>query len=94
VPKENLVHDMEHGAVVIWYSTANASAIATLARTANDAIAAGRFVVMSPYPDMEPDTIALTSWTRLDKFRTADLTPERIGTFISAHERRYNPEGF
>ncbi len=94
VPKENLVHNMEHGGVVIWYSTTNTRAIALLTQIAGDALAAGKLVVMSPYPDMEADSIALTSWTRLDKFRSADLTPQRVQDFIAANEKRFNPEGF
>jgi hypothetical protein len=94
VPKENLVHNMEHGGVVIWYSTTNAGAIALLAQIAGDALAAGKLVVMSPYPDMEADSIAITSWTRLDKFKSADLTPQRVQDFIAANEKRFNPEGF
>jgi hypothetical protein len=94
VPKENLVHNMEHGAVVIWYNTTNTAAVSMLTRLALDAEAAGKAVLMTPYPEMEPDTIALTGWTRLDKFRTADLTEKRVKDFIAAHERRFNPEGF
>ncbi|HEY7270763.1 MAG TPA: DUF3105 domain-containing protein [Dehalococcoidia bacterium] len=95
VPKENLVHNMEHGGVVIWYGpTTNAAAVSTLTRLALDAEAAGRLVVMSPYPDLEPDPIALTSWTRLDKFKSSELTEKRVTDFIGGNERRFNPEGF
>jgi len=52
-----------------------------------------KLVVMVPYPDMEPDTVALTAWTRLDKFPTSDFSPDRVKTFIERLERRYNPEG-
>jgi hypothetical protein len=49
---------------------------------------------MSLYTDMEPDTIALTSWTRLDKFSVKDLADERVHRFIARNSRRFNPEGF
>jgi hypothetical protein len=41
---------------------------------------------------MEPNTIALTAWTRLDKFPVSDLK-KRVGT-SSAHNKRFSPEGF
>jgi hypothetical protein len=94
IPKENLVHNMEHGGVIIWYSTTNPGAIATLTRVAQEAIDAGRLVAMTRYDDMEADSIALTSWTRLDKFKAGELTPARVQAFIAANERRFNPEGF
>jgi hypothetical protein len=43
---------------------------------------------------MEPETIAITSWTRLDKFPVSELTKERLQTFIDANHKRFNPEGF
>ena len=43
---------------------------------------------------MEPDTIALTAWTRLDKFSVEDFTAKRVEDFIAEHHKRFNPEGF
>ena len=92
--KENLIHTMEHGAVVIWYSTDNQDVIKQLESIANDAIDRRKFVVMSKYTEMEPDTVALTSWTRLDKFKSSDFNHKRVQDFISENDRRFNPEGF
>jgi hypothetical protein len=93
-PKETLVHSMEHGNVVIWYNTSDQGVIGQLTQIANEELQCGRLVVMSRYVEMEPDTIALTSWTRLDKFPAAQLNRSRITDFIGKHQRRYNPEGF
>ncbi len=49
---------------------------------------------MTKYTEMEPETIALTAWTRLDKFPMTELTKKRVQDFISAHNKRFNPEGF
>jgi hypothetical protein len=49
---------------------------------------------MSKYTEMEPDTIALTSWTRLDKFAAGQFEKKRVQDFISENEKRFNPEGF
>jgi len=52
----------------------------------------GRNIIMTPYPDMEADTIAFTSWSRLDKFPMDQYSDERLTRFVEAHERRFNPE--
>jgi len=92
-PKENLLHNMEHGGVVIWYNTEDAAIIKELAAIAEDYLSRRKLVVMTKYTEMEPDTIALTAWTRLDKFPVSAFTKKRVQDFINAHERRFNPEG-
>jgi hypothetical protein len=93
-PKENLLHNMEHGGVVIWYNTTDQAAIAQLKKIAQDNIDRKQFVVMTQYPDMEAETIAVTSWTRMDKFPVGELTRDRVQNFIDVNEKRFNPEGF
>ena len=51
-------------------------------------------LVMTPYPGMEAEHIAITGWSRIDKFPVEEYTRERVEEFIDAHERRFNPEGF
>jgi hypothetical protein len=93
-PKENLVHNMEHGGVIIWHNTSNSAVINELAAITNAAVNRQQFVLMTPYPGMEPETIALTAWTRLDKFPVAQFNAQRVLDFITTHHKRYNPEGF
>ncbi|HXH20611.1 MAG TPA: DUF3105 domain-containing protein [Dehalococcoidia bacterium] len=93
-PKENLIHSMEHGAVVVWYNTEDQDVIKQLAAWVQDHLDRRRLVVMTKYTEMEPNTIALTAWTRLDKFPVSELTKKRVDDFISAHNKRFNPEGF
>jgi hypothetical protein len=93
-PKENLIHNMEHGGVVIWYNTTNQAVIDQLKQVAQENIDRRRFVVMSQYSGMEPETIAVTSWTRLDKFPAADFNGQRVQRFIDVNHKRFNPEGF
>jgi Protein of unknown function (DUF3105) len=93
-PKENLVHDMEHGGVVVWYNTDDQNVIKQLSDIVNDNLDRRRLVVMSQYTEMEPNTIALTAWTRLDKFSAGDFSKKRVQDFISEHNKRFNPEGF
>ena len=93
-PKENVVHSMEHGGVYIWYNTTDQAAIDLIKKVVNDNVDRNRFVGSTIYTDMEPDTIAITSWTRLDKFPVTDLTKDRLQHFIDVNQRRFNPEGF
>lgn len=94
LPKEQVVHGMEHGAVVIWYNCTNCQeTIDELKEIVRDGLRRGRNLIMTPYPDMEPATIALTAWTRLDKFPVSEYSRERVERFIKAHDRRFNPEG-
>jgi hypothetical protein len=95
VPKENLVHNMEHGGVIVWYNCTDCDELVSeIRQVAEDYLRDGRELVMSPYPEMEANTIALTGWSRLDKFPVGEYSEERLRRFIEAHERRFNPEGF
>jgi hypothetical protein len=100
VPKENLVHSMEHGGVVVWYNTENQDVINQVKDVVSSELKRQKEVVMSKYTDMEPDTIALTSWTRLEKIPVSDFTSDpskykdNIKTFIEKLSKHFNPEGF
>ena len=93
-PKENLIHNMEHGGVVVWYNTSNQDVINQLKDITNGALDRRRLVVMSEYTGMEADMIAITSWTRLDKFPVSEMDRERVQNFIETNNKRFNPEGF
>jgi hypothetical protein len=83
---------MEHGGVVIWYNTDNQEIIAELEQVAEDRVEDQDIIVMAPYRDMEDDTIAVTSWSRIDKIPTSQYSRERVDNFINAHLCRFNPE--
>jgi hypothetical protein len=89
---ETLVHNMEHGGVVIWYNTDDQNAISELEQMAEDRVEDKDIIVMAPYPGMEEDTIAVTSWSRIDKFPISEYTPERVEDFINRNLCRFNPE--
>jgi hypothetical protein len=92
--KEALVHNMEHGGVVVWYNTGDQRLIKQLEELVSRELRNQRLVVISSYSGMEPDTIALTAWTRLDKFPAREFTEQRVVRFIERHNKRFNPEGF
>ncbi len=91
---EVVVHNMEHGGVVLWYNTTDQTVIDELEELIKGRLADGDLLVMTPYPDMEAETIAITAWTRIDKFPVGEYTKERVNTFIDAFACRFNPEGF
>jgi hypothetical protein len=101
VPKEVLVHNMEHGGVVVWYNCSGGAqplGSAECTELANNlggivagSVRSGRNVIMSPYGDMD-ERIALTAWAKLmflDEFDEA-----KVRAFIQEYERAFNPEGF
>lgn len=93
-PKENIVHSMEHGGVYIWYNTQDQDAIDLIKDVVSDNNDRRRFVGSTIYTGMEEETIAITAWTRIDKFPVSELTRERIQEFVEEHHKRFNPEGF
>jgi hypothetical protein len=89
---ETLVHNMEHSGVIIWYDVADPELIAELEGLANERVTEGSRLILAPYPEMEDGTIAITSWSRIDRFQVSGYSPERIVQFIDAHHCRFDPE--
>jgi hypothetical protein len=89
---ESLVHNMEHAGVVIWYNTADQAVIDGIEAFANDND--DKLLVVAPYPDMEPETVAITVWSRRDAFAASEYSPERLQAFMDALYCRFDPEGF
>ena len=100
-PKEVMVHNMEHGGVIVWYNcqggpspltSAQCQELRTnLAGVVQPRLAAKKEIVMGAYADMR-QRIALTAWGKLDAFDEFDA--QRVARFIDTYERAYNPEGF
>lgn len=88
----SLVHNMEHSGVVIWYNTANIDIRNKIEAEATKRLKAGNLVVVLPYPDLPPDTIALTAWARRDVFSVTEYDDSRLDTFIKDFSCRFNPE--
>ena len=91
---ESVVHNMEHGGVVVWYNSSDISVRDRLEEWVVDEGERGAFVVLMPYPDIPDDTVAITSWGRRDVFPVSDLTEDRVKDFIETFNCRFNPESF
>jgi len=90
IPKEYLVHNLEDGGVVIYYQCPKGcpdlikKLEGVLLKYKKRAETDKKYIhlVLAPYPDMD-NRIALTAWTRLDKFN--DFDEARIDQFIEAY---------
>jgi hypothetical protein len=91
-PAESVVHNMEHAGVIIWYNTSDQNVISQIEALARKNIAGGKLIVVTPYPAMETDYVALTAWGRRDKFPISDYSDERPQEFIDKLECRFDPE--
>ena len=91
-PAESVVHNMEHAGVVVWYNTTNRDLVHQLEELARRNLADGKFIVLMPYADIDPETIGLTAWGRRDVFPVDDYSDARVQRFIDALECRFDPE--
>lgn len=81
IPDELLVHNLEDGGVGVWYDCPDGcpelvSQLESVAEQYHEG------VLLAPYPGMDT-RIALTAWTRIDRFDEFD--EERIARFIRAY---------
>ncbi len=91
---ESLVHNMEHAGVILWYNTSDQTIIDELESLIAERLNAGQLLVMTPYPEMETESIALTAWSRIDKVPVDQYSLGRVEQFFDVHEGRFNPEDF
>jgi hypothetical protein len=86
-PQERMIHNLEHGGVVIWYQPAAISTadLATLTQFVQQQITTARFkVILTPWSGTSFDhTIAVTAWDWLLYLDTPDL--DMIRAFIDDH---------
>lgn len=89
---ETLVHNMEHAGAVIWYNTADQEIIDQLEDFASDN--KDKLLVLAPYPEMEAEMIAITVWSRRDKFPASEYNRDRLEKFMDELYCRFDPENF
>lgn len=81
VPDGNLIHSMEHGAVILWYKEASDS---PRLKSIFTSVPASK-KIMVPKANLDVP-VALTSWGRLLKLQTID--EEQIKSFLETNENR------
>ena len=88
-PAGNLVHSLEHGAVVIYYDPAAITpeaeeSLRAFARNHQDPFAA---VIVAPNPNDDPEAAyVLTAWRAM--LRTDDYDPEQVRAFVAEYVGR------
>jgi hypothetical protein len=86
-PQERMLHNMEHGGIVIWYqpSLLGADDLATLTQLVQQQITTERFkMILVPWSGADfGHPIAVTAWDWLLYLDTADL--DKIRVFTDAH---------
>ena len=86
-PQERLLHNMEHGGIVIWYepSRLDAVGVATLTTFVQQQVGTERFkVILSPWGGTDfRHAVAVTSWNWLLYLDTPDTNAVR--GFLEAH---------
>jgi len=82
VPRAVLIHNMEDGGVIVWYSPALASAEA-VTRLTEIVQRYPQHVVLTPYPPLTTP-IALTAWERI--LRLEALDEAKVQEFIEAYK--------
>jgi hypothetical protein len=81
IPDELVVHNLEDGGVAIWYDCPHGCD--ELVDQLESVVGNYREgVLLAPYPGMDSQ-IALTAWTRIDKFDAFD--EQRITRFVNAY---------
>ncbi|OGE25284.1 hypothetical protein A3C26_04030 [Candidatus Daviesbacteria bacterium RIFCSPHIGHO2_02_FULL_39_12] len=83
VPDGNLIHSMEHGAVILWYSGLSVQDIEKLKQIFSSVNVSKKIMVPKNNLDVP---LALTSWGRLLKLQTID--GGQIKTFMETNEDR------
>ena len=89
-PPESLVHNMEHAGVVVWYNTSNEEVTDDLKDFATDH--SDRNMAVVPLPDMDEETVAITSWSRRLTMPVDQYDRDKLEEFFDVHNCRFDPE--
>jgi hypothetical protein len=91
VNDEFVVHNMEHGQVIISYNLPDREEAARLLQLAEDLPDLDEWGILRPYPRLGAGEVALTAWGVREQFKGVD--EERVRQFYESHRaNRYSPE--
>lgn len=87
VPDEAVLHNLEHGSVVISHNLGEPQQVAELTGIARKLSGWGRWGVLRPYAKLGKDEVAITAWGVMDRF--AGIDEARLQRFWNtyAHNR-------
>ena len=90
LPDELLVHNLEHGNIIISHNLPDEAQIAALRAAVADIPLASDFAIIRPYPALPEGMVALTAWGALD--RMPGVNPPRIARFFADYPGTAGPE--
>lgn len=86
LPDSRIVHNLEHGQIIIHYNLLDDAEIDRLENLAKDLPGRRNWLIMRPYNQIGEGQIALTAWGWLDKFDYEELDKERLESFYNGHK--------
>ncbi|MBI4201735.1 MAG: DUF3105 domain-containing protein [Chloroflexi bacterium] len=84
ITDEIIVHNMEHGQVILSYNLTEAADVERLRQVVNSLRDQQHWLVTRFYPELEPGEVALTVWGILDRFTGID--EDRIKKFFDTYK--------
>ena len=90
LPDELLVHNLEHGNIVISYNLADDVEVAELRAAVSAVPLAAEFAIVRRYPRLPPGMVALAAWGALDRMLGVDAG--RIAGFFEQYPGTAGPE--
>ena len=93
VPDELIVHNLEHSNIVVSYNLATEEEIARLLSAVNGVASGRNWGVVRRYDQLEPGTVALTTWGLLEVLEGTDGADRgRIAAFFDEFSGELGPE--
>ncbi len=91
VPDERIVHNMEHGNIIVHYNLADSTQVDQLAQVFDDIGLTNLWGVARPYAEIPVGTVALTTWGVVDGPMDG-IDRDRIERFFEAYSGKLGPE--
>ena len=91
VPDERIVHNMEHGNIIVHYNLADSAQVDELAQVFDDIGLTNLWGVARPYTEIPVGTVALTTWGVVDGPMDG-IDRDRIEQFFDAYSGKLGPE--
>ena len=90
LPHEQIVHNMEHGQVIIGYNLTDEAEIERLKDIARSLPGRRSWMILHPYSKINEGEVAVSAWGWLDRFE--GVQEERIRLFYDAHRNNSGVE--
>ena len=90
LPDERVVHNLEHGNIVISYNLNDPEAVSRLRDAFDDIGLANAWGVARSYDKMPTGQVAIAAWGVIDTMQEVD--PDRIKVFFEAYSGTLGPE--